>query len=103
MADLSVYGKVNNLSDLMFQRERERFNRRMMERQVSAREQAIAGGGNDPAVLKINNAISEALKNGDYETANRLERLAKTHDKGIDFYGTPSWQDAMKMPPQEAM
>jgi|GEM_PF-3397363 len=106
MVDLSVYkkGQMRTYLDELYDREQEAFNRRMMERQVTAREQSALGGGDDPAVLKINNAIAQALSNGDYETANRLERLAKTHDRGIDFYGAPpTFSEIMEMPPQEAM
>jgi hypothetical protein len=83
--DLSVYGKTNTLADYLRRDEKEAFERDLMQKKLAATIQNA--GGSDPAVLKINTAISEALKKGDIETANRLERLAKTTDKGIDFYG----------------
>jgi hypothetical protein len=117
MADLSVYGKVNNLSDLMFQRERDKFNRRMMERQVSAREQLASSGGQDPAAIKIVRAMQSAATRAKDPNLSEAERAQAEHeysmlnqvsksyavDRGMeahvpDFYGN-GWQGAMQMPP----
>lgn len=40
-----------------------------------------------PAVLQVNNKIDEALKGGDYDTANRLFALARSGAYGVDTYG----------------
>ena len=50
----------------------------------------MGGRDNKSSVLQINDAIKEALERGDIAEANRLERLAKTVDRGINQYGNDS-------------
>lgn len=56
-------------------------------------------GAETPAVLKINNAIQQALANGDVDTANRIAWLARSQAYGVNTFGGGAPNTAPQTPP----
>jgi len=71
MADLSVFGKIQSLSDL----QRQKNALAMKQRQMAM--------GNTPAAIQIAREIQRRVDAGDVEGARLLTETAKIYDKGI--------------------
>lgn len=88
---MKVLNQLTPLSEIMYQRDKDAFERRLLEGKLGVMMQRAQQGADLPATIQIANEVQEALRNGDRERANLLMQVHKTLDKGVLAYGnTPN-------------
>ncbi len=127
--DLGVYGRLKPLSETLYERGKDAFERDLLTRQLAVKQQAAASGGHDPAAIKIVNDLQESANRANDASLspteraqaahryNLLNQVAKTYaiDRGMNaevpsLYGDAAaapaggnWKEALTLPAQDGI